>query len=260
MVEIPAEAISLGQFVRAEAGDELAAIKGAFERLAAARDPNCIEGAIGGFAAAVARFHDRARARLLTGDFLAFGRPMGGPWAPSVQINPTWWHGLAWGHDGGLERFVAATKWRPKPAGDWAVAWPEAFGRIELPGGADMTAEIAFEWLRSVRLDVVSRGVCPQEHRSGWRVLGIEYAANPAPIVCSVVRAAAVSPEAACRAWLLALVEAGDPEMTKPGYLQQAQDRFGVSREAFRFVWAEATRGHPAWTASGRRKKQSGGN
>ncbi|SUS08661.1 hypothetical protein DF3PA_350011 [Candidatus Defluviicoccus seviourii] len=253
MVDVPSEAMGLGEFVKAEAGDELAAVRVAFERLAAARDRGCVDGASAGFAAAVASFHDRARKRLLTGEFLAFGRPMGGPWAPSVQIDPAWWRGLAWGSDGGLERFVAATKWRPKPAGDWAVAWPEAFGRIELPGGADLMAEVAFGWLQSVRLDVVSRGVCPQEQRNGWRVLGVEYAADPAPLVCSVIRAAAVSPEAACRAWLRGLVEAGDPEEAKPRYLRQAQDRFGVSREAFRFIWAEATRGRTAWTRPGRR-------
>lgn len=253
MVDVPAEAVSLGQFVRAEAGDELAAVRAAFERLAAARDPGGIVDAGGGFAAAVASFHERARRRLLSGEFLAYGQPMGAPWASPVRIEPAGWRGLAWGHDGGLERFVAATNWRPKPAGDWAVAWPEAFGRIELPGGADMTAEIAFEWLQSVRLDVVSRGLCPQSSGSGWRALGIAFNPTPAPLVCSVVRAAAISPEAACRAWLLALVEAGNPELTKPGYLQQAQDRFGVSRDAFRFIWAEMTRQRPAWTRPGRR-------
>ncbi|HOT81678.1 MAG TPA: hypothetical protein PLQ12_00035 [Candidatus Defluviicoccus seviourii] len=257
MVEVPAEAISLGKFVRDEAGAELAAIKTAYERLADARDPSCIEGASGGFAAAVERFHDRARRRLLSGEFVAFGQPIAGPWTSPVQIDPAWWHRLAWGYDGGLERFVAATNWRPRPAGDWMVGHT-AFGGIELSGGADMMAEIALEWMGSVRLDVVSRGVCPQdrlprEHRSGWRVLGIAYAPDPAPSRCRVVRAAAISPEAACRAWLLALVEAGDPEETKPEYLEQAQERFGVSRDAFRRTWGEATRDRPAWSRPGRR-------
>ena len=57
-------------------------------------------------------------------------------------------------------------------------------------------------------------------------------------------------------AWLAARVAAGDPELTKPAFLREAQRRFGISREAFRRIWAEATRGHPAWTAPGRRRRK----
>lgn len=110
----------------------------------------------------------------------------------------------------------------------------------------------------------MSLGLCPQEefeekYQTGWRVLGIAFDQTPAATRCRVIPAK-ISPEAACRAWLAALVAAGDPQQTKPAYQQEAQARFGVSREAFRHLWAEATRGHPAWSAPGRRKNKSGGN
>lgn len=131
------------------AGADLAAVKVAYERLAAARGLDVIEaGAV--FAAAVERFHIQARRRLFFGAVVAYGVPPADTCAASVQIEPSRWQDLVWGEagdSGGISAFVRASAWRPSAPDALSVAWTEAFGRIELPGGADLSAELAFEWL-----------------------------------------------------------------------------------------------------------------
>ncbi|MFZ1414147.1 MAG: hypothetical protein WAS73_06155 [Defluviicoccus sp.] len=261
MVNVPAEAMSLGQFVRDEAGGELSAIQHAFECLAAARQTAAVVEAGDAFAAAVARFHKRARLRLLGGEIIAYGVPPADPWAAPVEIEGRLWEGLVWGaeEEGGLAgRLTKAQGWKPRPADAFSIAFTEAWGGVELPGGADLTAEIAFEWMKSVCLNEVCFGLCPQgawdrKHRTGWRVLGLAYMPRPGRMRCRVIPAAAIRPEAACRAWLAAAVAAGDPKQTKPCFWADAQVKFGVSKRAFEGIWAEVTRGHPAWTQPGRR-------
>lgn len=80
-----------------------------------------------------------------------------------------------------------------------------------------------------------------------------------------IIAASAVSPEAACRAWLAAEVAAGDrrkPKFSRNGepntadssYYGEAQSKFSVSKRSFSAIWSEITRGHPTWTRPGRRR------
>lgn len=198
----------------------------------------------------------------MSGEFVAYGR-LPGAWGEYVSIPPGGWCSLIWGNIGGYDGvagIVKAQNWRPSEPDAWAAGWFDQLGCIELPGGADLDAEIAYAWMVRWELDEVARGVCPRSRDSGGlRVLELSFAQPPARLLaCRVIELAAISPEAACAAWLRALIAAGPQNLSKPSYRDDARLRWpDLSGREFGRIWAEATRDVQGWGEPGRPKKKS---
>src|SRR5215813_5477655 len=65
--------------------------------------------------------------------------------------------------------------------------------------------------------------------------------------------------ESQCRNWLIAEMQAGDPQDTKTGYFEKALAKFGVGRRAFDRAWGYAVSktGATNWSVPGRRKSST---
>lgn len=255
----PDGAVTLTNFLRLEAGAELAAIKAAFERLVKAYRSADRAGAADSFAGAVCDFHERARRRLLTGEVVGFAR-LPEPWCPYGRIPEVLWPYLVWGDIGEWDGFDWSKSWQPPQQDDWKIGYSEAFGTVKLADGWDPPTEVAFTWMANLRLDEVVRGSCTRPFKgNGWHILGLSFARPRRRLVnCVVADVASVSAEDACRVWLGAEVAAGPPRRTKTDYRRDALDRWrGLSRRAFDGLWAEVTREASGWGKAGRPKKNN---
>lgn len=253
----PDGAVTLTNFLRLEAGAELAAIKAAFERLVKAYRSADRAGAADSFAAAVYDFHERARRRLITGEVVAFGT-LPEPWCPYGRIPAASWPTLIWGDLGDFDGLDWRQSWQPPQPDDWKVGRSGAFGTVELADGWDVPTEVAFTWMTNLRLDEVVRGSCTRPFMgNGWHILGLRFARPLRRLVnCVVADVASVSAEDACRVWLGAEVAAGPQGRRKADYRSDALSRWpGLSRRAFETLWADVTRSATGWGKAGRPKK-----